>query len=390
MVPTAAPGFDAMSPTETIEGTPPAWGALDGVLADHAVWDGDIDGPLVCEQVQQVTHDVRTFVFRSATGHRFRHLPGQYVIVSLEIAGSVVSRCYTITSPPTRPHRLAITVKRVPGGLVSNHLHDHLSAGLELRIDGPFGKFSVAHHPADRLLFLSAGSGITPLMAMTRTIHDLGQAADVTFMHFARTPDDVIFRAELDAIAQAQHGIRLLHVVEDEGATTSWSGLRGRINSGLLAATVPDLAARETFVCGPGPFMSAAQSALVDLGLPPEHYHQESFVFEDLARELLPGADPADLDPSVMEGKVGYEVVLAKTGRTITCRSDEFILDAAIQAGVTLPSSCGLGMCGTCKTTLVEGTVDMNHQGGIRQREIDQGKVLICCSRPTSPLVIDA
>lgn len=379
-----------MSTAESLACAPPAWGALDGVLTDRPIWEGDLDGPLVCEQVQQVTHDVRTFVFRTAAGHRFRHQPGQYVTVSPQIEGSVVSRCYTITSPPTRPHRLAITVKRVPGGVVSNYLHDHLSAGVELHVDGPFGNFVMAHQPADRHLFLSAGSGITPLMAMTRTIHDLGQAADVAFVHFARTPQDVIFRAELDSIAQAHSGIRLTHVVENDSSTTSWSGLRGRLSTGLLAATVPDLAARVAFVCGPAPFMSAAQNALVGLGLPPEQYHQESFVFEDLARELLPGGEPSEPTPSVTDGRVGFEVVLSKTGRTITCRPDQFILDAALEAGVTLPSSCGLGMCGTCKTNLLEGTVDMFHQGGIRQREIDQGKVLICCSRPTSPLVIDS
>lgn len=379
-----------MSSTETIACAQPAWGSLDGVLKDLPVWNDDTDGPLVCEQVQQVTHDVRTFVFRTARGHRFRHLPGQYVTVSPEIAGSVASRCYTITSPPTRPHTLSITVKRVPDGLVSNHLHDHLSAGVELQVNGPFGNFSMAHHPAGRHLFVSAGSGVTPLMAMTRTMHDLGRVADVVFLHFARTPDDVIFRTELDAIAQVNRGVRLVHVIEDDAQGACWSGLRGRVSRGLLGTAVPDLADREAFVCGPGPFMSVTRDALLDLGLPLERYHEESFVFEDLAREMGPVGDEPEHGQSVGGEHGGHEVVFSRTGRTITCRTDQFVLDAAIENDVTLPSSCGLGMCGTCKTTLVEGTVDMHHQGGIRQREIDQGKILICCSRPTSPLVIDA
>lgn len=376
-----------MSTTES-ERAAPSREILERVLVDSPVWQGEIDGPLVCEQVQQVTHDVRTFVFRTAAGHRFRQLPGQYVTVSLEIEGAVVSRCYTVTSPPTRPHTLTITVKRVPGGLVSNHLHDHLAPGSRLHVDGPFGTFSLAHHCADRYLFVSAGSGVTPLMAMTRTLHDLSQAADVVFVHFARTPDDIVFRAELDAIAQAHSGIRLVHVVENNDG--SWAGLRGRVSHALLTAVVPDLAGRETFVCGPAPFMSAAREALSSLGLAPEHYHQESFDFEQLARELEAGREVADAGLPIAGPPGGYEVVFAKSGRTVTCRSDQFVLDAALEADVVVPSSCGLGLCGTCKTTLLEGTVEMTHQGGIRQREIDQGKVLICCSRPTSALVIDS
>lgn len=376
-----------MSITES-ERAAPGHEAWERVLVDAPVWQGESDGPLVCQQVQQVTHDVRTFVFGTAEGHRFRQLPGQYVTVSLEIEGSPLSRCYTVTSPPTRPHTLTITVKRVPGGLVSNHLHDHLVPGGELHVDGPFGSFSLAHHLADRYLFVSAGSGVTPLMAMTRTLHDLGQATDVVFVHFARSPDDIVFRAELDAIASAHPGIRLVHVVENDDG--GWPGLRGRVSHALLTAAVPDLAGRETFVCGPAPFMSATREAVESLGLARERYHHESFDFEQLARELDAVGDVVSPGLPRAGEQGGYEVVFAKSGRTVTCRPDQFVLDAAFEAGVAVPSSCGLGMCGTCKTTLLEGTVEMKHQGGIRQREIDQGKVLICCSRPTSALVIDS
>lgn len=365
-------------------------GTLELLLGDRPIWDGDVDGALVCQQVQQVTHDVRTFVLGSRGRHRFRHLPGQYVTVSVEVDGKTLSRCYTITSPPTRPHTLSITVKRVPGGIVSNHLHEHLHPGGELRVDGPFGTFSIAHHPAPRYLFMSAGSGITPLMAMMRTLHDLGSSADVTFVHFARTPADIVFRTELDAIAAGNPGVRLLHVVEDEGGEGGWSGLRGRVGTALLSAAVADAAERETFVCGPGPFMAAAQAALRALGLPSTRYHEETFVFEDLARDLTPLAVSSGEGSASQTEPNGYEVSFRKSGRTVTCRPDQFVLDAALEAGLTLPSSCGLGMCGTCKTTLLDGTVDMTHQGGIRQREIDNGKILICCSRPTSPLVVDS
>jgi ferredoxin len=136
--------------------------------------------------------------------------------------------------------------------------------------------------------------------------------------------------------------------------------------------------------------MTAAQAALVAQGLPSTRYHEETFVFEDLARDLSPLGAHDDAGSPPGSEVIGYEVTFRRSSRTITCRADQFVLDAALEAGLTVPSSCGLGMCGTCKTTLLEGTVDMSHQGGIRQREIDNGKVLICCSRPTSTLVIDS
>lgn len=120
------------------------------------------DGVLVCKQVQPVTNDVKTFLFEPAEPRVFRHDPGQHLTVTLEIDGREVDRCYTISSPPSRPLVAAITVKRVPGGVASNWLHDHLAPGHALRARGPLGTFSPVRHPAGKYLFLSGGSGITP------------------------------------------------------------------------------------------------------------------------------------------------------------------------------------------------------------------------------------
>ena len=134
---------------------------------------------LLCTHVRAETHDVKSFFFRSPAGHAFAFMPGQFLTLELEIGGARLNRCYTISSPPTQPHTLSITVKRVPGGPVSNWLHDHLSAGMTVRTLGPAGVFSNALHPAERYLFLSAGSGITPLMSMARTHRDLCDDRDI-------------------------------------------------------------------------------------------------------------------------------------------------------------------------------------------------------------------
>jgi glycine betaine catabolism B len=350
----------------------------------------DIDGQLICRAVLPVTHDVRTFVLGPPSPRLFSFQPGQYLTVTTP-AGT---RCYTISSPPTRPHLLSITVKRSPGGAVSNWLHDKLRPGDRISAEGPYGRFSCASRPARSYLFLSAGSGITPLMSMTRTLFDLASVADVVFAHSARTPADLIFAAELTAMAAVSPRLRLAFVCE--GAPGDWHGYRGRLSFGMLQAIAPDLLSREVFACGPDGYMESVRAMLREAGFESARYHEESFTFEKLAGS--PGAAGAAVPSAPVPASVsgpapaaaGFSVEFTRSGRTVPCDPGTYILDAALRAGLTLPSSCGQGMCGTCKSTLVSGSVDMSHNGGIRPREIAAHKILLCCSKPLENLVIDA
>jgi ferredoxin len=128
--------------------------------------------------------------------------------------------------------------------------------------------------------------------------------------------------------------------------------------------------------------MAAVRALLDAAGFDRAHYHEESFVFEE-----LPSAEQEEA--LAAEGGKSFRVTLTKSNKTFDCPSDSFVLDAARKAGLRLASSCTQGMCGTCKSKMTEGKVDMNHKGGIRPREIDQGMVLICCSKPLSDLVIE-
>ncbi|POX42952.1 hybrid-cluster NAD(P)-dependent oxidoreductase [Streptomyces sp. Ru73] len=328
-------------------------------------WTG---GLLVCKRVHDVTADVRTFVLEPTEPRLFRHDPGQFLTLVLDIDGRPVERCYTISSPPTRPDLVAITVKRVPGGLVSHWLHDHLTPGTTVRARGPLGEFSLARHPAPKYLFLSAGSGITPVMSMTRTLHDLAHPVDVVFVHSARTFDDIIFRHELDFLAATAPHFRVTHLLDDRGEQLTAEVLRG---------LAPDLLEREVFTCGPAGYMEAVRHLLAAPGFDPARYHEESFTFDA----------PAVPEPDTGQG---FKVEFTRSGRTIDCDAHTPVLAAASRAGLTLPASCARGMCGTCKTTLLAGAVDMQHNGGIRPREIANNKILLCCSTPLDDLVIDA
>lgn len=367
-------------------------------------WGDEEQAVLVCRRVFDITHDVKSFHFEPDGERTFSFDPGQFITLQLDIDGERIARCYTISSPPTRPHLIAITVKRVVGGTVSNWLHDNVTCGTRITADAPLGSFTITGEPAAKYLFLSAGSGITPVMSMTRTLYDLGSGADVVFVHSARTPADIIFRRELEGIAAVMPNIRVVHVCEGDSPSERWTGLRGRLSTPVLQALVPDLAERETYTCGPAVYMAAVRGILGDVGYDMGKYHEESFSFERLPPADVPvpvdGAEQStlptgaedvnDSPPAGTENATSYSVEFVRSGRLVTCGADEFVLDAALAAGLRLASSCTQGMCGSCKTTMLSGEVDMQHNGGIRPREVAQNKILVCCSKPLSDLRIDS
>jgi glycine betaine catabolism B len=362
------------------------WGAL------PARWTSDAEETLVCCQVRQETHDVKSFFFTSPQGRAFVFEPGQFITLDLEIDGETINRCYTISSAPTRPHTISITVKRVPGGKVSNWLHENLKAGVAVRVLGPAGEFTCARHPARKYLFLSAGSGITPLMSMSRAHYELNEDRDIVFVHSARTPDDIIFARELDLIAANQCNFRTSFVCERVGTRTNWPGITGFLTLPLLRLIAPDFMEREIYTCGPASYMKAVRDLIDAAGFERERYHEESFSFEALAEPAAQAskeAAPQTASSDATQTAGRFAVTFAKSHRDIECGGDQHVLEAARQAGMRLPASCTQGMCGTCKVKLVSGQVEMKHNGGIRQREIDQGMVLLCCSKPLSDLVID-
>ena len=352
-------------------------------------WDNENSDTLVCQAVREETHDVKTFVLKPTVPGRFRYQPGQFMTYAFEIGGETIHRCYTISSAPTRPNTLSLTVKRVPGGPVSNWLHDNFRPGMTVQALGPMGEFTCYAHPAARYLFLSGGSGITPLMSMARTFHDLGEQKDVVFVHSARTPSDIIFRDELELMARRNEMFRFVPIVESVTPLSYSTGLRGRLDRAMLDLIAPDALEREIFVCGPAPYMAAVKNLLIAAGFDMRRYHDESFNFE-----LLPVNEQIEIavGEMVMDAEYKaktYTVEFTKTRRSIEVPETMTVLEAAKRAGMRLPSSCTQGLCGTCKSKKLSGTIEMHHQGGIRQREIDAGMMLLCCSKPTSDLVIE-
>ncbi|MEX3955444.1 2Fe-2S iron-sulfur cluster-binding protein [Trinickia sp. EG282A] len=354
------------------------------------VWASSEEQVLTCARVVDETHDVKSFEFRVGDGTPVRFEPGQFMTVSANVQGQTVQRCYTISSPPTRPYLLSITVKRVPGGIVSNWLHDNMKPGSQLRAYGPSGSFTPTAAPAaKKSLYLSAGSGVTPLMSMTRASIDLGLDRDIVFVHSARTPADIVFRKELERLVALSPRLRTFFLCEAIGNESDWSGPIGRLSLQQLSEWVPDYAEREVFTCGPAGYMKAAQTLLREGGHNPARYHQESFDFSAGAATMETAQTAETAAPQGDASQGTFTVKLSRSSKTFTMSASETVLAAAKKAGVAIPSSCSQGICGTCKTKVLEGEVDMKHNGGIRDREVQKGFRLLCCSRPTSDLVLE-
>ena len=346
-----------------------------------AIWDKEQDDALVCIDIQQETHDVRSFTFASPEGKCFSFESGQYFLFDFPVADESEPRCYSISSSPHRPHAFTVTVKRVAGGRVSNWLHDQLAVGMTVKAQGPLGHFIRPREAVRKLLLLSGGSGITPVMSIVRDLADRCEPADIVFVHAARTPPDLIFRQELSWLASRMKGLRLHFLPEVVAGEPSWPGLTGRISPEFIKLAVPDVADRIVMCCGPAPFMAAARSITSALGVPTFNYIEESF-------DAAVIDEPATVVEEIPRTRL-FQVEFAKQARKIEVSSEQTVLSSAKKSGVRLPSSCSNGVCGTCKSKLISGSVEMNHNGGIRQREIDAGHFLPCCSRPLSDLVVD-
>jgi ferredoxin-nitrite reductase len=225
--------------------------------------------------VVQETPDTRTIRLDNSAGGVAGHRPGQHVKVCAAGPAGPTWRSFTISSPPTRPDVLEITVKRNPAGIVSPAIHA-LCSGDELIVRGPQGRFVFdpeAH--MEPLVLAAAGSGITPAMCILRTIHDLQLDVPVTLLYGCRTAADVIFGRELDAMRLRLARFRL--VLTLSRPEPEWSGSMGRVTPALLARHVPEPAVARHFLCGPGDFVETLSGWLRQNGVPPERIHSERF-----------------------------------------------------------------------------------------------------------------
>ena len=291
---------------------------------------------------------------------------GQFVQVSVEIDGVRHTRCYSPASPEGSGRELEITVKRHPDGLVSNFLADHAQPGMVIGLSQADGDFHLPESRPDSILLIGAGSGITPLMAILRTLCAEGHAGPIALIQYAPDPERTIYREELDRLAAENPNFKLTRsYTRAPGA----GELDGHFSPAHLPQADPDFTAAETFACGPPALLDAVRGTWAN-GLE-QRLHVESFV----PPSLLPVGEPGT-------GSIrfaGSDVEVRNSGASV--------LEQAEQAGVQPQSGCRMGICHSCTCRKVSGTVK-----NLLTEEISSAPdeaIQLCVSAPLSDLVID-
>ncbi|GII23398.1 ferredoxin reductase [Planosporangium mesophilum] len=278
------------------------------------------------EAVHRETRDAATLVIRPGRGWR-PHTPGQYVRIGVDVNGVRQWRAYSITSDLTRSEGcISITVKAIADGKVSNHLVHRARPGTIIQLDQATGEFVLPAERPAKALFVTAGSGITPVMGMLR--NHLAELTDVVLVHSAPTADDVIFGTELRALAAAGR----IRVVEQHTDTA------GLLDPAAIAVHVPDFGERTTWACGPVGMLEALEEHWSAAGIA-DRLHTERF------------------RPRVLVTGEGGTVTFTRTGTSVEADGATPILDAAEEAGVLMPSGCRMGICFGCVLPLREGAV---------------------------------
>ncbi|MFI5299644.1 MAG: 2Fe-2S iron-sulfur cluster-binding protein [Polyangiales bacterium] len=368
-----APPFSARAVAPEVKNSATANGAQ-GLLASRT---------LEVVEVIRETHDTISLRLSDPTGRAIDFVPGQFLTLQLVIGGETVRRAYSISSTPGEP-TVTVTIKRVPGGVASNHFNDHAHAMMKIQVLGPSGSFTVAPagERARRLVLVAGGSGVTPIMSIARTVLAREPDAVVALIDGNRSVDDLIFADGIAALA-AEHPKRFVvrHVLAKESGR-GFEHAVGILDPATTSKVVDSIdaelaAAADYFVCGPELMMSAVRESLVARGIPADRIHEERFT----ATHHKPLTTTAT-EQSITIRIAGREL-------TTTASPGQTVLEAGLAAGVAMPFSCAMGGCGACRVKLVSGDVDLDEPNCLTPAERKGGFVLACSSRAIKPIVVE-
>lgn len=322
--------------------------------------------PLRIKRVVRETSDAVSLVLDvpADCSHRFRYKAGQFLTLRVKVGGDDHRRCYSMSSFPHNGNDLQITVKRDPGGLVSNWLNDTAEVGGEIHAAPPDGRFLLAEAERDIVAF-AGGSGITPIFSLIGSAL-VSTDRRIKLFYANRSRNSVIFGESLTALAGANpERLSVTHHFDDEA---------GVVQSAAVEAFTTPGGDVDYYICGPGPFMDTVESALLSRGVPRDRLHLERFQVAPISGEVANTSAQTE------------EVIIELDRKTITVpyRAGNTLLQTARIAGLRAPSSCETGSCGTCMARIESGSARMLNNDALDDDEVAEGWVLTCQSLPTS------
>lgn len=342
---------------------------------------------LQVKEVIQETSDTITITFWHPLNEQIKYKAGQFLtlIVPAE-EGKKVRRSYSMSTSPVTDTAVGVSVKRVAGGLVSNYLNDRVKAGDFIEVVEPMGHFYVEPDPAvhREVVLIGAGSGITPLFSMAKTLLKGEPTTRVVLFYGNRQETSIIFRSAL-AELEKSFGDRFVvkHILSQPSAT--WVGEKGRITQQGLIHFLKDqhinIPKAEYYLCGPVLMMEDVLRVMDLYEVPPGQIHQEKFNAPMLGEEAV-AAD--------VTGSQAHTVTIKYEGEThaVLVEPHQTILEAALALDIDLPYSCQAGMCTACLGRCTQGKVSMDEEDGLTEKEILDGYILTCVARPASADVV--
>lgn len=342
---------------------------------------------LVVKEVIKETADAISIVFEQPE-NKITYQPGQFLTLITDIDGKSVRRSYSLSSSPYVDEDLAVTMKRVAGGLMSNYLIDHLKAGDTLKVMEPMGHFTTEFKGDNKrhIIMFSGGSGITPMMSIAKSTLSQEPDSIVSLIYANRDIDSIIFKEQLQQLETVDEGrFHVIHILDN--APLEWQGHSGLLNHDMLTKLferIPDWGSDKStyLMCGPEGMMNNVETLLDQQNIPKDRIFKESFVTGTINK---PAAGPTD-DIVTREVTIIYE----DGEHVVSVTPDTTILEAALDLDIDLPFSCQSGLCTACRGKCVSGSVKMDEEEGLSDAEKNAGYVLPCVSHPlTSDVKIE-
>lgn len=344
--------------------------------------------PLTIREVRRESRDSISLIF-DPEPHFGSYMAGQFLTLKASIGGEPVRRAYSLCSSPAAAEPLAITIKKVEGGKMSSWALENLKAGDTLEVMPPIGNFIFQPQTAKKRWFflVAAGSGITPVFSILKTILLSEPQSYVSLLFGNRSEEDILYRTELQNWSDRfPSRLKVLHTLSQP--SDAWFGERGRIDEGCIQHNLENLKPvspfdfAEVYVCGPGPMMDTVVRIVQEQGVKKEHVHRESF--SSSVDELSKAAAAEALQ--YRERKV--EIRLDGRSYTVDVPVGTTILDAALDRDIDMPYSCQSGLCTACRGKCLSGKVHMDEREGLSDEEMDEGYVLTCVSHPLTDQVV--